>query len=119
VNKMCANCRWLRRIEDDHDDGGSNHRGRRVLLECGRYLPHLMGGNSEDRRRVPLMLTVVERASNPSMSEDDCYAQAFAFGCNFWERRESACECLIAEVKWAERHPDAVCRPENWREETE
>lgn len=117
MNKVCANCRWLRRIEDDYDVGSLGGRGRRVLLECGRRLPYLMGGSGDDGRRVPLMLTVVERVSNPSMSENDCYAQAF--GCNFWERRESARESLIAEAKWAERHPDAVCRPENWREEVE
>lgn len=115
MNKVCANCRWLRRIEDDYDAHTPSSRGRRVLLSCGRRTPYLVGGSGEDRRDIPLMLTVVERESSPGLSEDDCYAQVF--GCNFWERRESARESLIAEVKWAERHPDAVCRPENWREE--
>jgi len=75
----------LRRTEDDYDIGSTGDRGRRILLDCGRQLPNLMGGTQSDRRDMPLMLTVVERESSPGLSENDCYAQVF--GCNFWEAK--------------------------------
>lgn len=85
VDKVCATCRWLQRIEDCYDESHPSGYGRRVLLDCGRHFPPKVGGTWEDVRDVPLMETVVERESNPGMSEDDCYAQVF--GCNFWEAK--------------------------------
>lgn len=74
LNKVCRNCKFNSRWEDDWDVGSENGTGRRVGFRCS---------NSHS----PVIHTVVERESNPDMHESDCYIHTF--GCNLWESRES------------------------------
>lgn len=69
-NKVCRNCKFNSRWEDDYDVGGEDGTGHRVGFRCNN--PH-----------TPVIHTVVERESNPDMHESGCYIHTF--GCNLWE----------------------------------
>lgn len=68
AKRVCFNCKWSKRLEDNFDIGG----GHRVLRDC-------------THTDSPIMVTVVECASNPCMKEAKSFVHKF--GCNLWEKK--------------------------------